>query len=142
MHVTSSSLTISAAPREEPAAPVPPRLPFASLSFWERHPSPAAVKEKRTGTVFQGEFCLRSGQRGACPHIVGMGVRSKRLAGIKNLDVYALALYVDEGFAKGALRRKFPAGTAVEDVARQQSTLFGGKTRGLHAAICTYYMYI
>jgi hypothetical protein len=46
--------------------------------------------------------------------------RTKRIAGIKNLDVYALALYVDERAARSALARKFQ-GRSRDEVASSQA---------------------
>lgn len=83
-------------------------LPFASLSLGS---VPAtAVKERATGTIFPWEFCFDT-TRG-CPVITGTGVRRKRLAGIKNLDVYALGLYVADVEARRELHGLFAGADA------------------------------
>ena len=116
-----------------------------------------AVLEPRSGRAFPATFCLDSNAAwpGACPRITGTGVRSKRIAGVKNVDracareragwvacplaappppppplaVYAMALYVDEGGAR-SLRAKFP-GAKAEALAQDPAALFdGGWERG------------
>lgn len=93
---------------------------FASLGWGLLGPSQTVqpVKEKRTGTIFEGEFCLRSKRN--CPVVVGVGARTKKIAGIKSLDIYALALYVDENAAKGALHKRFKDKRS-DQVAKDQS---------------------
>lgn len=88
--------------------------PFASLSA-------AAVTERRTNTSFPGELEHCAGQKG-CPVITGAGARTKRIAGLKNLDIYALALYVDPAAAHSVLQPKLK-GVAAQGLARDQ-TLF------------------
>lgn len=68
--------------------------------------APPPVQEKRTGTVFPGELEYCAGRRG-CPAIAGAGARTKRIAGVKNLDIYALGLFVDPSAVRGALQGKF-----------------------------------
>lgn len=91
----------------------PRSLPFASLNFGVKssdHDSNGTnghkVIEKRTGIEFPYEFCFRR-SFGRCPQITGAGARTKRIAGIKSLDIYALALYVDKKELKNNLGRKF-----------------------------------
>ena len=52
-------------------------------------------------------------------------VRAKRLLGIKNIDVYAMALYVDADGARGVLAHKF-RGAAPDQLAKNQQ-LFDGE---------------
>ena len=51
------------------------RLPFANLSsalLGASSRAPPPVQERRTGTLFSGDYCLREGQRN-CPIITGAG---------------------------------------------------------------------
>jgi hypothetical protein len=84
---------------------------FASLSFGLGPSKPnTLVREKRTGADFPAEYCpIRKSLGGSgCRQLAGQpGVRIKKLAGIKNIDVYALAFYVDESATKRALHDKF-----------------------------------
>ncbi|CAL8467962.1 g7500 [Coccomyxa elongata] len=59
----------------------------------------------RTGIEFPGTFCHISKED--CPTLIGTGVRAKRLAGIKNIDVYAMGLYIDLMAAKSELGKDF-----------------------------------
>ncbi|KAI8103498.1 hypothetical protein M9435_004835 [Picochlorum sp. BPE23] len=65
------------------------------MNFLSKSNHADSIKETRSGFVFPGELCLRPQDR-RCPRITGVGTRQKRLAGIKSLDIYAVALYVDE----------------------------------------------
>lgn len=84
---------------------------FASLSFGLGASKPnTLVREKRTGADFPAEYCpIRKSLGGSgCRQLAGMpGVRTKKLAGIKNIDVYALAFYIDESSTKRSLQGKF-----------------------------------
>lgn len=51
--------------------------------------------------------------------LMGTGVRTKKIAGIKSLDIYALALYVNRGAAQSALGRRF-SGRAPAELAKDQ----------------------
>lgn len=99
--------------------------PFASLglNMFNNQPKAESIKDKRSGIVFPGEFCL-TGTSG-CPRITGTGVRTKKIAGIKSLDIYALALYVDEPAIKRVLHSKFGSSTA--DALVKNPALFDGK---------------
>ena len=57
--------------------------------------------------------------------VIPCSMRTKKIAGIKSLDVYALALYVDTAAVKGALHKKFAKKTP-QQVAKDQS-LFDGR---------------
>ncbi|KAL4448872.1 hypothetical protein ABPG77_007589 [Micractinium sp. CCAP 211/92] len=87
-------------------------IPFASLTA-------AAVTERRTNTLFPGELEHCAGQKG-CPVIAGAGARTKRIAGLKNLDIYALALYVDPAAARSVLQPKLN-GVAAGSLAGNQA---------------------
>lgn len=102
---------------EVPSAATTVRLPLpvASLSFGlqRRAAAPFASiglvglpqTESATGTAFSGQVCVFSHGKD-CPKLAGIGVRSKRLLGLKNINVYTLGLYVDGPGAKRALRSK------------------------------------
>lgn len=96
-------------------------LQFASLGFGASPHATEYVKEKRTGVDFPFEYCPAK-QFGArhCPKLTGTGVRSKRIAGIKNLDIYAMALYVDPEATKHTLCRKFDKIKDQEILSRDQ----------------------
>jgi hypothetical protein len=73
-----------------PAASRHNRL-FCSLGF---------VTEPITGYGFASRLCFeQSDEVEHCPRLCGVGVRQKRLVGIKQLHVYALGLYVSENYA-------------------------------------------
>jgi hypothetical protein len=105
----AASLRAEGAPAAEPDRW--PRPPFAHVGplgarFGAATPAAAPpAREPRTGVEFGGEFCRVGGGAapGACPRLLGVGTRQKRLAGVKTLDVYALALYVDAAGAARAL---------------------------------------
>lgn len=84
------------------------RLPMCSIGFnlLSKSSPVESVTEKKTGVTFPGEFCLTPSH---CTSLAGVGTRQKRLAGIKSLDVYALALYVDESGARSTLHKKTSA---------------------------------
>ena len=94
--------------------------PFASLGWTFPGASSStplvSIREKRTGTQFAGEFCYRSGQS-ECPRLTGAGTRTKKVAGIKSLDIYALAFYVDEPAARSHLHHRYTNKTA-EQIAK------------------------
>ena len=128
--------------RETPPDPAPSPLnrrpPLASLGLqFGGMPAapPAAVKERRTGVAFPGDFCYSATQR-VCPVIVGTGARSKRLAGIKNLDIYALGLFVAEGAARRELARF--RGATPESLAASQALFDGARGVGARpgAVLC------
>lgn len=56
--------------------------------------------------------------------------RQKKLAGIKSLDVYALALYVDERGAHSLLHSKV-SGKTEQDAVNDQSVYTGSSQRKL-----------
>lgn len=92
------------------------RPAFASLSAsfgdifqnlpWNQRAAAAdgsgAQTEPKTSTFFDERFCQRGNSK--CGSLAGVGVRSKKIAGVKTINVYALGLYVDVPAAKGALR--------------------------------------
>ena len=64
-----------------------------------------------------------SGPLPLCP--LHCSARTKRIVGIKNLDIYALALYVDRGAARSALHGRFRGASAASLAADQ--ALFDGE---------------
>lgn len=56
--------------------------------------------------------------------------RTKRVAGIKSLDIYALALYVDPAAARAALAPKFRGAAAPAVLAGDQALFDGGRAAG------------
>lgn len=82
---------------------------FASISSAVLHnlgrPSEVAGhrKEATTGYDFPLEICSRTTRD--CPALTGLGVRAKRLFGLKNLNIYALGIYVDTTAAKHVLSK-------------------------------------
>ncbi|EFN51273.1 hypothetical protein CHLNCDRAFT_55230 [Chlorella variabilis] len=94
--------------------------------------APPPVQEKRTGTVFPGELEYCAGRRG-CPAIAGAGARTKRIAGVKNLDIYALGLFVDPSAVRGALQGKF-RGADPASLAKDQKLFDGSDCTRLSAA--------
>lgn len=82
-----------------------------------RHSSAGAQIEPKTNTYFEERFCQRGNSR--CGDLAGVGVRSKKIAGVKSINVYALGLYVDVPAAKAALRSY--RGKSPEALARDQS---------------------
>jgi len=63
------------------------------------------LKETRTGCQFPEDYCTVG--KDHCPVLTGVGVRSKRVIGVKNIDVYAVGLYVDPVAAKKVLGAKY-----------------------------------
>jgi hypothetical protein len=62
----------------------------------------ASVTEPITGCRFAPRLCFHQADDvNHCPRLCGLGTRQKRLIGIKKIHVYALALYVDEGYSAG-----------------------------------------
>ncbi len=75
------------------------------------------------------------------PHARARSVRAKRLLGLKNINVYALGLYVDAPAAKRALAKHKPAaGTApsqsLYDGQRRRGEGGGGGSGG--APVCAF----
>ena len=63
------------------------------------------------------------------PQLLHRRARTKRIMGVKNLDIYALALYVDQGAARRELQGRF-RGASATSLATDQ-TLFDGEQGGL-----------
>ncbi|CAG9465343.1 unnamed protein product [Pedinophyceae sp. YPF-701] len=83
----------------------------------------AAVLEPKTGISFPGEFGFQSGDDTRCSlTLAGVGVRNKRLVGIKNINVYAVGMYADPDAVRGKLGEAC-AGRPREDVATDQAVL-------------------
>ena len=104
-----------AAPRRAPL--------FAALSFGA---SPrAALKprvEPKTGLEFPELFCSRG--KDGCAELQGVGVRAKRIAGLKDVNVYALGIYVEEAALDRAVKPKHK-GKAAAALAKD-AALFSG----------------
>lgn len=115
------------------------RAPFASLGAAAIAPAAAAttaaaaavrppvVREPRTGTLFPGELEHCAGSKG-CPVALGAGSRTKRVAGVKTIDVYTLALYVDPAAAKQLLGGR--GGSSREALAKEQAMFDGAQEAG------------
>jgi hypothetical protein len=67
-------------------------------------PARTSVKEPSTGLSLEAEHCV---SRFACAQLLASGVRSKRVAGLANVKVYALGLYADAAAVKRALSARF-----------------------------------
>lgn len=80
--------------------------------------APPPLTEQRTGVSFPGELEYCAGHDG-CPIIAGAGARTKKIAGLKSLDVYALALFVDQGAVRSSLGGMF-SGTDAASLAQDQ----------------------
>lgn len=81
-------------------------LPFASLSSSAHPPSASfahAQTEAATGTLYPSDYCILT--KSHCPQLAGVGVRAKRILGLKNINVYTVGLYVDGPHAKKALSK-------------------------------------
>ncbi|KAF8060612.1 FAP2 [Scenedesmus sp. PABB004] len=87
-----ASLTFSLGPARGRVAP------FAAVSSGAFG---AALSEPATGLAYAEEFCVLSKRH--CPKLAGVGVRAKRILGLKNINVYTVGLYVDGSGAKKAL---------------------------------------
>ncbi|EIE20825.1 chalcone isomerase [Coccomyxa subellipsoidea C-169] len=61
--------------------------------------------ERKIGIEFPETFCHISQKD--CPALIGTGARAKKLAGLKNIDVYAMGFYIDSRAAKQELGRDF-----------------------------------
>eukprot|EP00775_Hariotina_reticulata_P003049 gene3049-3330_t len=80
--------------------------PLASLTASAQlpvHTFGAAQVEPATGFNYPDEFCVLTKKH--CPHLAGVGVRAKRILGIKNINVYSVGLYVEGSAAKKALHK-------------------------------------
>eukprot|EP00884_Botryococcus_braunii_P013327 jgi/Botrbrau1/21996/Bobra.0024s0012.1 len=97
-----------------------PQPKFASLSFASLTGASLDGKaEPKTGTSFPARFCHLVKRN--CPVLAGVGVRNKRLLGMKNIDVYSLGLYVDPSSTK-RLANKYK-GAAPDALAKNQKFL-------------------
>jgi len=74
-------------------------------------------REPHTQMEFPLTFCMNSKP---CSQLAAIGVRSKRLLGIKNLHIYAVGVYVDGAAAKKALAHQFKS-SETEDLAKNQA---------------------
>jgi len=57
-------------------------------------------KEPKSGMSFPGKVCM-AGDRSSCVDLAGVGLRTKRLAGIKDIKAYAVGVY----FSNNVIRR-------------------------------------
>lgn len=73
------------------------------------------IKEAITGQEFSREFCTRGNRD--CGVVTGLGVRAKSILGLKNINVYAVGLYVDPDAARSNLKsyRGQPADKLIAD---------------------------
>lgn len=72
--------------------------------------------EPKTGAQFPAQFCQMDGTH--CGTLQGVGARSKKIAGIKTVNVYSVGLFVDPAAAKTAL--KAFKGMSPEKLAKDQ----------------------
>ena len=112
---------------EQQRPAVPRRAPlFAAISFGA---SPrASLKprvEPKTGLEFPELFCSRG--KDGCAELQGVGVRAKRIAGLKDVNVYALGIYVEEAALDRAVKPKHK-GKAAAALAKD-AALFSGAAR-------------
>ncbi|GFH31120.1 chalcone_isomerase domain-containing protein [Haematococcus lacustris] len=61
--------------------------------------------EPQTGLPYPADYCVFGTSN--CPQLAGLGVRVKKILGLKNINIYALGIYVDSAAAKKALGSKF-----------------------------------
>ncbi|GIL50625.1 hypothetical protein Vafri_6760 [Volvox africanus] len=113
------------------AAPFAGGPPVASLSSsilsgLGRPGTNGAREEPATGYAFPPEYCYLREKN--CPSLAGLGVRSKKII-IKDINVYALGIYVDVAAAKSALS-SFKKKSA-EELVKDQS-FYNGACRAEH----------
>jgi len=75
--------------------------------------SKGGKKEPSSGAYFPGKVCL-AGDRSSCVDLTGVGVRKKRLIGIKDIKAYAVGVYFNPADIKraasaGAREERAPA---------------------------------
>uniref|UniRef100_A0A061RGD1 Chalcone-flavonone isomerase family protein n=1 Tax=Tetraselmis sp. GSL018 TaxID=582737 RepID=A0A061RGD1_9CHLO len=103
-----------------------------------------SIQEPATGLYFAREYCTRGEKN--CSSLAAVGVRAKRILGVKNVNVYAVGLYVDASAAKARLSnykgksaddlvnnsqfyREFIAADGIEKTVRLKIS-YNGITRG------------
>mmetsp|Transcript_6352 Transcript_6352/g.16118 ORF Transcript_6352/g.16118 Transcript_6352/m.16118 type:complete len:283 (-) Transcript_6352:51-899(-) len=75
-------------------------------------------QEPRSGTSFPGKVNVRGS---GCADLCGVGMRRKRIAGIKDINVYAVGMYFNSGeLKKVASRKKESQEKVLEDVIDQK----------------------
>ncbi|GBF94321.1 hypothetical protein Rsub_06943 [Raphidocelis subcapitata] len=114
-HLAPASLTFGLPLGGAGAARGGRALPFASVSA-AAGAFAKAQQESATGVAFPDNLCVLSNKH--CPGLAGVGVRAKRILGLKNINVYALGLYVDAHGAKRALHKW--KGCSADDLACNQ----------------------
>uniref|UniRef100_A0A383W2M2 Chalcone isomerase domain-containing protein n=1 Tax=Tetradesmus obliquus TaxID=3088 RepID=A0A383W2M2_TETOB len=79
--------------------------PFASITAHHQlhHKFGDAQQEPATGIEYPAECCVLT--KKICPQLAGVGVRAKRILGLKNINVYSVGMYVDAHGAKKALHK-------------------------------------
>lgn len=75
-------------------------------------------KDRATGLEFPSVYCHKSKP---CAGLAGLGVRAKKILGIKNINIYALGIYVDSVAAKKALAGKYKGAGSVEALSADQN---------------------
>jgi len=124
---TRDNLRLDGAPPSSGGGGPPPRLAAISFAFGRSNPGaigPLAslsmavpgqkdpskfvsgaktVKESATGLEFSAEYCTRGAS--GCTTVAGLGVRAKRILGLKNINVYAVGLYVDPSGLRAKLAK-------------------------------------
>lgn len=130
-----SSLGSSSTVRGRSGAPWSPALGACLPPPHDQNQNPCLQSGRYKATVQLQPACARpavdahSRRKGASSVVHGVpttfcSARNKRIAGIKGLDLYALALFVDPGSVRSALRAKFGSADAAA-LARDQR-LFDG----------------
>ncbi|GAX81480.1 hypothetical protein CEUSTIGMA_g8909.t1 [Chlamydomonas eustigma] len=85
-------------------------VPFASISanvlngIGNQGSVPNMRNEMHTKVDFPIEICHKSSP---CPDLMGIGVRAKKILGLKNINIYAVGIYVDHNAAKKTLSTKY-----------------------------------
>ncbi len=80
--------------------------------------SKGGKKEPSSGAFFPGKVCV-AGDRSSCVDLAGVGVRKKRLIGIKDIKAYAVGVYfnpTDIRRADGGVRNEERAPATLDNV--------------------------
>lgn len=122
---TSNVFEFELNPFTTPLHPIRKGVASVSSAASSAHPPGRLVigksmQEPGSGTVFEGQLCAAKGPSD-CRDLVAVGLRSKRLLGLKNIDVYSIALFVDPTSLQKELAGKIK-GHSAESLAKDQVT--------------------